>query len=162
MNISCIRDSLQWDSSLPLHPSCGSPQSLICHLLLPAPEVHCEEDLQESGVLCDSRSLLPLLPFSASFSSLTAFRPILSTLVTLGVCFPRDVCVLGSKWEKELQAKGSPLSLSLPDSVPISLQVTCHLCGKEHDPSELPFGVMERAECFSNYLRCEKLLYYFF
>lgn len=75
------------------------------------------------------------------FSSLTAFpSDFVSTLVTLGVCFPRDVCVLGSKWEKELQAKGKPLVLSLPDSVPISLQVTCHLCGKEHDPSELPFG----------------------
>ena len=75
------------------------------------------------------------------FSSLTAFpSDFVSTLVTLGVCFPRDVCVLGSKWEKELQAKGKPLVLSLPDSVPISLQVTCHLCGTEHDPSELPFG----------------------
>lgn len=58
MNILYIGDSLQWDSQIWLHSSCGSPQSLICHLLPPpAPEVHCEERLQESGVLCDNPGL---------------------------------------------------------------------------------------------------------
>lgn len=141
MNILYIGDSLQWGSQIWLHSSYGSPQSLICHLLLPpAPEVHCEEHLQESGVLCDNPGLSCHSCPSQLLSTLTAVpSDFVSTLVTLGVCFLRDVCVLRSKREKELQAKGEPLVLPFPGSVPISPKITCHLCGKEHDPSKLPF-----------------------
>ena len=94
----------------------------------------------KSQEFCVITQVSPATPALLSlFSSLTAFP---SDFVSTGYswCLLPQGCVCSwvKKW-KELQAKGKPLVLPLPGSVPISLQVTCHLCGKEHDPSELPF-----------------------
>ena len=40
---------------------------------------------------------------------------------------------------KGTTGKGGAPVLPLPRSVPISPKITYHLCGKEHDPSNLPF-----------------------
>lgn len=122
-------DCLQWDSQLQLHSSCGSPQILIYQLLHHLLLRSTVKDICRHQELCVINT-----SFSCHSQPLLWVQspPILSLLWLLLLCrFPRDVCVLGSKKEKELEAKGRPLALPLPGSVPISPQVTRHLCGKE-------------------------------